>query len=48
VRNFPDAASCLRLVRTLAVEMHENWLGATRNLKHLKEHKKDALWALAA
>ena len=26
VRIFPDAASCLRLVRALAVETHENWL----------------------
>jgi Transposase, Mutator family len=26
VRIFPNAASCLRLIRALAVEMHENWL----------------------
>ncbi len=34
----------------LAVEMHENWLEATRylNMDHLKEHKNEALWALAA
>src|SRR5918993_3604712 len=25
VRIFPNAASCLRLIRALAVEMHENW-----------------------
>lgn len=45
VRIFPDAASCLRLVRALAVETHENWLEAIRylNMDHLKEHKKTAL-----
>lgn len=45
VRIFPDAASCLRLVRALAVETHENWLEAIRylNMDHLKEHKKEAL-----
>ena len=50
VRIFPDAESCLRLVRALAVEMHENWLEATRylNMDHLREHKKEALRALAA
>jgi putative transposase len=50
VRIFPNAESCLRLVRALAAEMHENWLEATRylNMDHLKEHKKEALRALAA
>jgi putative transposase len=50
VRIFPNAESCLRLVRALAVETHENWLEATRylNMEHLKEHKKLALRALAA
>jgi putative transposase len=50
VRIFPHAESCLRLVRALAVEMHENWLEATRylNMEHLKEHKKEQLRALAA
>jgi putative transposase len=45
IRIFPNAASCLRLVRALAVEMHENWLEATRylNMEHLREHKKEAL-----
>jgi putative transposase len=45
VRIFPDAASCLRLVRALAVEAHENWLEAIRylNMEHLKEHKKAEL-----
>lgn len=42
VRIFPNEASCLRLVRALAVEMHENWIEATRylNMDLLKEHKK--------
>jgi len=42
VRIFPNAASCLRLVRALAVETHENWLEAILylNMEHLKEHKK--------
>jgi putative transposase len=45
VRIFPNAASCLRLVRALAVEAHENWLEAIRylNMEHLKEHKKQML-----
>jgi putative transposase len=45
VRIFPNAASCLRLVRALAVETHENWLEATRylNMEHLREHKKEVL-----
>ena len=50
VRIFPNAESCLRLVRALAIETHENWLEAPRylNMEHLKEHKKEALRALAA
>ena len=45
VRTFPNAASCLRLIRALAVEMHENWLEAPRylNMDDLREHKKEAL-----
>src|SRR4029077_6431641 len=45
VRIFPNGASCLRLVRALAVEAHENWLEAIRylNMDHLKEHKKQML-----
>jgi putative transposase len=41
--------ACLRLVRALAVETHENWLEAIRylNMEHLKEHKKEALRAAA-
>ena len=50
VRIFPNEASCLRLVRALAIEIHEGWLEATRylNMEHLKERKKEALRALAA
>jgi putative transposase len=45
VRIFPNAESCLRLVRALAVETHENWLEGPRylDMQHLSEHKKEAL-----
>jgi putative transposase len=45
VRIFPNTAACLRLIRALAVEMHENWIEATRylNMEYLKEHKKELL-----
>jgi len=45
VRIFPSAESCLRLVRALAVETHENWLESPRylNMQHLDERKKEAL-----
>ncbi len=44
VRIFPNAESCLRRMRALVVEMHENWLEATRylNIDHLREDKKEA------
>jgi hypothetical protein len=37
-------------VRAVAVELPDNWLEATRylNMDHLKEHKKEALRAVAA
>jgi Transposase, Mutator family len=40
VRIFPNAESCLRLIRALAVEMHENWLEAHRylNMDDLREY----------
>jgi len=43
VRIFPNGLSCLRLVRALAVEMHENWIEAIRylNMEPLREQKKD-------
>jgi transposase-like protein len=42
VRIFPNGESCLRLIRALAVETHENWLEANRNLNmdDLREQKK--------
>ena len=42
VRIFPHEASCLRLIRALAAECHEDWIEATRylNMSILKEHKK--------
>jgi transposase-like protein len=42
VRIFPNGESCLRLVRALAVETHENWLEANRylNMDDLREQKK--------
>jgi len=45
VRIFPNPDACLRLVRALAVETHENWLEAHRylNMSALKEHKKTHL-----
>ena len=45
VRIFPNADSCLRLVRALAVETHEDWLEANRylNMDFLKELKKELL-----
>jgi putative transposase len=50
VRIFPNAASCLRLVRALAAAMHENWIEAIRylNMDFLKEHKKEQLRRAAA
>ena len=50
VRIFPNAASCLRLVRALAAEMHENWIEAIRylNMDFLKEHKKEQMRRAAA
>ena len=45
VRIFPNTENCLRLVRALAAETHEDWLEANRylNMKYLKEHKKETL-----
>ena len=42
VRIFPNRASCLKLIRALKVETHEDWLEASRylNMDLLKEHKK--------
>jgi transposase-like protein len=45
VRIFPNGDSCLRLIRALAVETHEDWLEAHRylNMEDLEEHKKEQL-----
>ena len=50
VRIFPNEASCLRLVRALAVEIHENWIEAIRylNMDLLQEHKRELLRSAAA
>jgi transposase-like protein len=42
VRIVPNPASCLRLSRALAVEMHENWIEAMRylNMDLLREQCK--------
>lgn len=48
VRIFPNLASCLRLIRALAVERHEEWIEATRYLnmgllsERLKEQRLEA------
>lgn len=45
VRIFPNAASCLRLIRALCVETHEAWLEDSRylNMTLLVEQKKERL-----
>ena len=49
VRIFPGPASCLRLIRALAVETHEDWLESPRylNMNDLRDHKKQQLRAAA-
>lgn len=48
-RIFPNEASCLRLVRALCVQTHENWIEAHRylDMSLLREHKKQELMKLA-
>ena len=45
VRIFPNAASCLRLIRALGVERHETWQEDARYLDMdlLAEQKKEGL-----
>jgi len=45
IRIFPNEASCLRLIRALAVEIHENWIEAHRylNMETLREQRKALL-----
>jgi putative transposase len=50
VRNFPNQESCLRLVRALAAEIHEEWQEGARylNMDLLQEHKREKLKLLEA
>jgi putative transposase len=45
IRIFPNEASCLRLIRALAVEIHEDWIEAHRylNMEMLREQRKALL-----
>ena len=45
LRIFPNTAACLRLIRALAVGMHENWIEETRylNIEYLKEDEKELM-----
>jgi putative transposase len=49
VRIFPNEQSCLRLIRALAMEIHENWIEGHRylDMNLLKEHKKQEKLKLA-
>lgn len=49
VRIFPNAASCLRLVRALCAEVHETWLEDSRyiDMSLLMEQKKEHLRRVA-
>jgi len=49
IRIFPNAESCLRLIRALAVEIHEDWIEQHRylNMELLREHKKISLAKVA-
>ena len=49
VRIFPNEKSCLRLIRALAVEIHEHWIEATRylNMDALKELRRERLRSAA-
>jgi putative transposase len=49
IRIFPDEHSCLRLVRALAIETHEEWLESARylDMEPLREQRKAKL-AMAA
>ena len=50
IRIFPNEESCLRLVRALAVEIHEDWIEAHRylDMQALREQGKTEVRALAA
>jgi putative transposase len=42
IRIFPNEAGCLRLIRALAVEIHERWIESPRylNMEALREQRK--------
>ena len=44
IRIFPNEESCLRLIRALAVEIHEDWIEAHRylNMEMLREQRKSS------
>ena len=48
IRILPDPGSCLRLIRALAVEIHEGWLETHchLNMEALAEQKKSQLHGL--
>jgi transposase-like protein len=50
IRIFPNEESCLRLIRALAVEIHEDWIEAHRylDMQALQEQRKSEVRALAA
>lgn len=50
VRVFPNAESCLRLIRALAAEQHEEWQEGSRylNMALLVEQKKEVLRQMVA
>lgn len=49
IRGSPNEASCLRLIRALAVETHEGWLDDNRylNMEFWREHGRQALRQVA-
>jgi len=49
VRIFPNDASCMRLIRALAVEKHEDWIEKPRylNMDVLREMKKEQMRSVA-
>ena len=48
IRIFPNPESCLRLIRALAVKIHESWLETHRylNMEPVAERKKSQLHGL--
>src|SRR6476620_1474170 len=50
IRIFPNEESCLRLIRALAVEIHEDWIEAHRylNMEMLREQRKQLQFLEAA